>query len=83
MLDQVDALEMLKWTFIVFAAGFIGFFGKYLGKLVISSFQKNKGMDQMTDNQQKTAQEAEKEQEQKIIKKTMKTQIKALKKKSK
>ena len=40
MLDQMDAFDIVKWVFIVFAAGFIGFFGKYLGKAVISAFQK-------------------------------------------
>lgn len=31
----------LKWTVLVFAAGFVGYFGKYLGIKVISLCKKN------------------------------------------
>lgn len=35
-------MEVLKWAAIVFAAGFIGYFGKYLGKLLIARLHKGK-----------------------------------------
>lgn len=35
----VDPLTALKWVGIVFLGGFIGYFGKYLGKLIISKIQ--------------------------------------------
>lgn len=32
--------EILKWVGLVFLAGFIGFFGKYLGRVVLSLMQR-------------------------------------------
>jgi hypothetical protein len=40
MMYQDTISEGLKWTLLVFAAGFIGFFGKYLGKIVLTRFHK-------------------------------------------
>jgi len=40
MFEQISSLEILKWVALVFLAGFIGFFGKYLGRVVISIFEK-------------------------------------------
>jgi len=34
------ALEILKWVGIVFAAGFIGYFGRYLAMLIIERIHK-------------------------------------------
>ena len=39
---QIDWLEILKWAGIVFAAGFVGYFGKYLSKMVIAKLQRQK-----------------------------------------
>jgi len=38
----VTILEVLKWVGIVFAAGFIGYFGRYLGVLIIEKIRKKK-----------------------------------------
>ena len=35
-------MDVLKWAALVFAAGFVGYFGKYLGKLVIKRLHKPK-----------------------------------------
>ena len=35
-------LEALKWIALVFLAGFVGYFGKYLGIKIIARFQKDK-----------------------------------------
>ncbi|HOJ14198.1 MAG TPA: hypothetical protein PLS81_05910 [Deltaproteobacteria bacterium] len=35
MAADVPLLEALRWAAIVFVAGFIGFFGKYLARLVL------------------------------------------------
>jgi hypothetical protein len=35
-------MDVLKWAAIVFAAGFIGYFGKYLGKLLIARLHRGK-----------------------------------------
>ena len=32
--------EIIKWAAIVFIAGFIGYFGKHLGKIIILKFRK-------------------------------------------
>jgi hypothetical protein len=37
--------EALTWILLVFAAGFIGYFGRYFGKIVVSRFQKDRGPD--------------------------------------
>ena len=34
-------LDILKWVGIVFVAGFIGYFGRYLGMLIIEKMRKN------------------------------------------
>jgi hypothetical protein len=36
-------LEALKWIALVFMAGFVGYFGKYLGIKVSSRFHKDEG----------------------------------------
>ncbi len=40
MLDQISASEAVKWAVLVFAAGFIGFFGKSLARAMVSILQK-------------------------------------------
>lgn len=39
--DQV--IEALKWVGIVFIAGFIGYFGRYLSMIIIERLRKRKG----------------------------------------
>ncbi len=39
------ALEILKWVGIVFAAGFIGYFGRYLSMLIVARIHKKKPDD--------------------------------------
>jgi hypothetical protein len=43
MFEQTGALEVAKWTALVFLAGFIGFFGKALGRAILAHFEKKKG----------------------------------------
>ena len=33
-------VDVLKWVAIAFAAGFIGYFGRYLGKIIIARLHK-------------------------------------------
>lgn len=42
MFDTVSMSEAAKWIALVFVAGFIGFFGKYLARTILSTFQKKK-----------------------------------------
>jgi hypothetical protein len=88
-MDQALVIEILKWVLIVFVAGFIGYFGKHLGKIIISKFNKKKGPVQTIIHQHespaKYKAEAEK-QKAKLEKKKLKIEkkkLKALKKKKK
>lgn len=38
-------VEAIKWASVVFAAGFIGFFGKFLGKIVMARLHRGKGIE--------------------------------------
>jgi hypothetical protein len=39
-----QVIEVLKWIGIVFAAGFIGYFGRYLSMMIIDRIQKKKDL---------------------------------------
>ncbi len=39
-MDNELILEIIKWVLIVFVAGFIGYFGKHLSKLILAKFSK-------------------------------------------
>ena len=39
---EIEPLEILKWIGIVLAAGFIGYFGRYLAMLIIARTHKRK-----------------------------------------
>lgn len=41
-MDSSQILEILTWIAIVFIAGFIGYFGRHLSKIIISFFSKEK-----------------------------------------
>jgi hypothetical protein len=40
-MDSSTLLEVGKWVVIVFVAGFIGYFGKHLSKLILQRLHKN------------------------------------------
>ena len=91
-MDQELILEIIKWVLIVFVAGFIGYFGKYLSKIIIAKFGKKKKQEPQTivhqyESPEKYKSKAEIEkQKAKIEKKKLKIEkkrIKALKKKKK
>ncbi|MBW2976997.1 hypothetical protein KY347_06135 [Candidatus Woesearchaeota archaeon] len=39
-MDETLIYNIIKWILIVFAAGFVGYFGKYLSKSIIAKFRK-------------------------------------------
>jgi len=39
---KIELLEILKWIGIVLAAGFIGYFGRYLAMVIIGRIHKEK-----------------------------------------
>lgn len=44
-MDQELAMQIIKWTAIVFAAGFIGYFGRYLSMQVIDQMRRKKAAE--------------------------------------
>jgi hypothetical protein len=44
----MDILEILKWVGVVLAAGFIGYFGRYLAMLIIERIHKKKAQETRT-----------------------------------
>ena len=43
---DVNPLDVLKWVGLVFGAGFIGYFGRYLSMLLIDKLRKKKNSTQ-------------------------------------
>ncbi len=43
MAFEAESMEALKWAAVIFIAGFIGYFGKYLSKLVIARIHRKGG----------------------------------------
>ncbi len=92
MLDGVSMSEAAKWTALVFAAGFIGFFGKSLARAILSIFQKKKkdSSPEPSGNvpsphagppgESRPAGKALGKDERKILKKALKAQEKTMKK---
>ena len=39
---DIQPLEILKWVGLVFAAGFVGYFGRYLSMLIIDRIRRKK-----------------------------------------
>ena len=39
---SLEPLEILKWVGLVFAAGFIGYFGRYLSMLILDRIHKKR-----------------------------------------
>lgn len=80
---STQPLEILKWVGIVFAAGVIGYFGRYLGMLIIERAHRRKS-DSSPPAEVKnvtTVSEADKAEEKKL--KLEKKRLKLEKKKEK
>jgi hypothetical protein len=81
MFEQITLVDAVKWVALVFAAGFIGFFGKNLGRAVISLFHREMESTPPVPLQQGSAPAAgPSEDELKIIKKAIKAKAKTEKK---
>ena len=67
---EIDPFSALIWIAIVFVAGFIGYFGKYLSKIVISLFHKRKEEpdNQGEESRPKTKEELDYDLEKKRLK---------------
>ena len=74
---------MLKWVGLVFAAGFIGYFGRYLSMAIIQRMRRRKSVQATAEQpgEIKTSPEKSMEQQKiKLEKKKAKTAAKGLKK---
>ena len=79
----MDILEILKWVGIVLAAGFVGYFGRYLAMMIIERVRKKRAQETSATALPVTPEtvqlEIEKEKA-KAEKKKAKTEAKRLKK---
>ena len=84
---QFELRDILKWIGLVFAAGFIGYFGRYLSMLILDKMRKNKsGETAERKTQQETAPNTQVQtasDEYKLSKKKIKLEKKKAKKQSK
>ncbi len=80
---MIEPVEAAKWILVIFIAGFIGYFGKYLSKLVIARLHKKKPAEKPVEEKpQKSKDEIDYDLEKKRLK-LEKKRIKAQKKGSK
>ena len=78
-MEESTFITILKWIGLVFAAGFIGYFGKYLSKIIIAKFHKQKKSTDITPPVNDSLSKKEK-LDYKIEKKKLKLEKKKLKK---
>ncbi len=80
----MDYMDILKWVGIVLAAGFVGYFGRYLAMMIIERVNKKKSQETSATAPpvtSKTAQLEIEKQKAKLAKKKTKARAKRLKKK--
>jgi hypothetical protein len=82
-MDWDTVISILKWIGLVFAAGLVGYFGKYLGQKIIARFSKNKPGENIDKNKQTSAPPGKEKQDHKLEKKRLKLEQKQLKKQKK
>ncbi len=73
----MDYIEILKWAGVVFVVGFIGYFGKFLSKMIIGAFSKKSMKKEAI---LKTPQINTSKKDTKLQKKLAKAKVKKLKK---
>ncbi|MFH1308052.1 MAG: hypothetical protein ABIH72_04325 [archaeon] len=81
-MDQELIIEVLKWILIVFIAGFIGYFGKYLSKIIIAKIHKKPQQAQTIIHQHESSEKYKagiQKQKAKVEKKKIKLEKKKLK----
>jgi len=82
----MDFLEILKWVGIVLAAGFVGYFGRYLAMIIIERVHKKRALETTIIAPQitpETVQLEAEEQRAKVEKKKAKAEAKRAKKEKK
>lgn len=81
-MENSTVITILKWIGLVFAAGFIGYFGKYLSKIIIAKIHRQKKSTEIALTIDNSSTKKEK-LDYKIEKKRVKLEKKKLKKKNK
>jgi hypothetical protein len=71
-------LEVLKWVGLALAAGFVGYFGRYLATQLIEKTRRKKPETSLSDTSSNTV--TDKESSSKLEKKKAKAEIKKAKK---
>ena len=71
-------MDGLKWVALIFVAGFIGYFGKYLAKFLIGRFHR-RTVDSSPGT--RSAEDKEDKSDYKVEKKRLKLEVKRQKKK--
>ena len=79
---DIQPLDILKWVGVVFVAGFIGYFGRYLSMLIIVRMRKRK-LQQTPGTVSASEQTLIEETRLKLEKKKAKAEAKKAKKKRK
>jgi len=74
------AVEVLKWIGIVFAAGFVGYFGRHLAIMLIDKMRRKKPAPETTQQENPAPEATLAETQAKIEKKKAKAEAKKAKK---
>ena len=80
----MDFLEILKWVGVVLAAGFVGYFGRYLARMIIERVHRKKEQETIATASPpapETVQLEVAKQKARLAKKRAKARAKRLKKK--
>ncbi|MFH1721964.1 MAG: hypothetical protein ABH950_05100 [Candidatus Altiarchaeota archaeon] len=79
----MDPGSALIWVFLAFLAGLIGYFGKYIGRIIIRSIRGGESSDLQKKSEQKVNVPSKGKYDYKIEKEQLKLEKKKLKKEKK
>ena len=82
-MDWDTVISILKWVGLVFVAGLIGYFGKYLGQRIIARFAAKKPDNNIDKSKETSSLPAQEKQDYKLEKKRLKLEKKKFKKQEK
>jgi hypothetical protein len=82
-MDWDTVISILKWIGLAFAAGLIGYFGKFLGKRIINRFSENKASTQSKEPPPAQPSLPNEKPDYKLEKKRLKQEKKRIKKQEK
>lgn len=74
----IEPVEALKWIAVIFVAGFIGYFGKYLSKIILAKVHK-KGPEGKSESSPSKPIKTKEEMDYELEKKRLKLEKKRIK----